>query len=89
MTFYKRLEVVGDRNNLLVSYNKKDIEKILEKFDIPNVRFNPKSQSFSSKVTHVVSTTDVCYKKNKCGFVLIDKIDSISNSEVVYVFKRK
>lgn len=89
VSLYNRLEVTGDKKNLLVSYNNKDIEKVLEKLDISNVRFNPNSQSFSSKVTHVISTTDVCLKMKKCSFDLIDKIESKADSEVIYVFKRK
>jgi len=87
--FYDRLSITGDKSKFLVLYNNSEIKMVLDKLKLPNHKINNSSSKIPPKTSHLVINFDFCKGSTSCSFELIDKLESRSDSEVIYVFKKK
>lgn len=90
--FYERVRISGNPKDLYVIYNSIEAKLVLDKLKIPNEKITAANQQkliSSSRTTHAIVKSDICLNKADCDFELIERIDSRSDSEVVYVFKKK
>jgi len=90
--FYERVVISGNPKDLFVIYNSNEAKLVLDRLKIPNQKLTRENQQkllSSPEVTHAVLKSDVCSGKIECSYELIERLDSRSDSEVVYVFKKK
>jgi hypothetical protein len=87
--FYNRAVFKGDKSKYMVIYNRSQTGDVLEKLGIPSDKIKYIPTYTYNHATHAITTYEICPTVSPCNFVLIEKIKSRSNPDIIYVYKRK
>ncbi len=87
--FFYRAELTSAKENYLFLYNRKEVDLVLKELKVRTEKTSQTDLSVSSKTTHAVLSYDICKFLNPCNFELLERIESRSDSDIIYVFKKK
>jgi hypothetical protein len=87
--FYKNAEFISKKENYFFLYNRSEAGLILKELKLPSEKTSQTDLTYSSKTTHAIVSYDMCQYLNPCNFELIRKIESRSDPDIIYVFRKK
>ncbi len=88
--FYDRVSVQAPVNEFLILHNRTETGVILKKLRLPAEKISSSDLGkLNPKATHAVVTGDICLKDVPCDFELIERIESRSDSDIIYVYRKK
>lgn len=89
VNFFHRAKLVSEKKSYLFLYNRSEVGLILKELKVPIERTSQTDLTFSSKTTHAILSYDICKFINPCNFELLEKIESRSDPDIIYVFKKR